>query len=64
MSSTLPMMLPTTKAVHRYATSAGLDLPIVRAVHTILFENGGVAETIAQLMQLPVGEELAALRYR
>jgi glycerol-3-phosphate dehydrogenase (NAD(P)+) len=56
--------VPTTKAVHRYATSTGLDLPIVRAVHTILFENGGVAETIAQLMQLPVGDELAALRYR
>ena len=56
--------VPTTKAVQRYATSVGLDLPIVCAVHRILFEQEGVAESIAQLMHLPVGDELAALRYR
>jgi glycerol-3-phosphate dehydrogenase (NAD(P)+) len=56
--------VPTTKAVHLYATSVRLDLPIVRAVHEILFEQLGVPDSIAQLMQLPVGDELAALRYR
>ena len=56
--------VPTTEAVHRYAVSVGLDLPIVRAAHAILFENQGVAESLAKLMQLPVGDELAALRYR
>jgi glycerol-3-phosphate dehydrogenase (NAD(P)+) len=56
--------VPTTEAVHRYATSVGLDLPIVRAVHRVLFEDGKVPDAVAQLMQLPVGDELAALRYR
>ena len=56
--------VPTTEAVHRYATSVGLDLPIVSAVRRILFEQEEVLESLAQLMQLPVGEELAALRYR
>ena len=56
--------VPTTKAVHRYATSVGLDLPIVSAVHRVLFEQEEVTESLAQLMQLPVGDELAALRYR
>jgi glycerol-3-phosphate dehydrogenase (NAD(P)+) len=55
--------VPTTEAVHRYVTSVGLDLPIVRAVHRILFEDWKVAEALAQLMHLPVGDELAALRY-
>jgi glycerol-3-phosphate dehydrogenase len=56
--------VPTTRAVHLYATSVGLDLPIVYAVHRILFEQEEVTESLAQLMQLPVGDELAALRYR
>ncbi len=56
--------VPTTKAVQRYAESAGLDLPIVGAVYRILFEQADVAKSIEQLMHLPVGDELAALRYR
>ena len=56
--------VPTTEAVHRYATSVGLDLPIVRTVHRVLFEGWKVGDALVQLMQLPVGEELAALRYR
>jgi glycerol-3-phosphate dehydrogenase (NAD(P)+) len=56
--------VPTTKAVRRYAESMGLDLPIVKAVHRLLFENWTVPDAIVQLMHLPVGDELAALRYR
>jgi glycerol-3-phosphate dehydrogenase (NAD(P)+) len=56
--------VPTTEAVHRYITSIGLDLPIVKAVHRVLFENLKVPDALSQLMTLPVGDELAALRYR
>lgn len=56
--------VPTTKAVHRYAESVGLELPIVKAVHRLLFEGWTVPDAIVQLMHLPVGDELAALRYR
>jgi glycerol-3-phosphate dehydrogenase (NAD(P)+) len=56
--------VPTTKAVQRYADSMGLDLPIVRAVHRLLFEDWKVEDALVQLMHLPVGDELAALRYR
>lgn len=56
--------VPTTKAVQRYAESVGLDLPIVKAVYRLLFEDWKVPDALAQLMDLPVGDELAALRYR
>ncbi len=55
--------VPTTEAVHRHAVSTGLDLPIVAAVHRVLFEGERVPEAIEQLMTLPVGDELAALRF-
>jgi len=56
--------VPTTEAVHRYALARGLDLPIVRAMHGILFEGLKVADALLQLMAIPVGDELSALRYR
>jgi glycerol-3-phosphate dehydrogenase (NAD(P)+) len=56
--------VPTTKAVQRYAEWVGLDLPIVKAVYRLLFEDWKVPDALAQLMDLPVGDELAALRYR
>jgi len=56
--------VPTTKALQRNADSVALDLPIVRSVYGILFEQADVAKSIEQLMHLPVGDELAALRYR
>ncbi len=56
--------VPTTKAVKLYADSVGLDLPIVQAVHRLLFEGWKVEDALVQLMHLPVGDELAALRYR
>lgn len=55
--------VPTTAAVHRYAKSIGLDLPIVRAVHGGLYENWTVPEIVKKLMSLPVGDELSALKY-
>jgi glycerol-3-phosphate dehydrogenase (NAD(P)+) len=56
--------VPTTKAVQGYADSVGLDLPIVLAVHRLLFEDWKVPDALMQLMHLPTGDELAALRYR
>ena len=56
--------VPTTEAVHRYAQARGLDLPIVRAVHGVLYEGWKVADAIVRLMAIPVGDELSALRYR
>ncbi len=56
--------VPTTKAVKRYADSVGLDLPIVTAVHRLLFEGWKVEDALVQLMHLPIGDELASLRYR
>jgi len=56
--------VPTTEAVHRHAVSRGLDLPIVRAVHGILFEGWKVEDALTRLMAIPVGDELSALRYQ
>ena len=56
--------VPTTEAVFRHLTAVGLDLPIVRAVHAMLYEHQAPVEAVRQLMSLPVGSELAALRYR
>jgi len=56
--------VPTTEAVHRHAVSRGLDLPIVRAVHGILYEGWTVGDAVARLMAIPVGDELSALRYQ
>jgi glycerol-3-phosphate dehydrogenase (NAD(P)+) len=56
--------VPTTEAVFRHLTAVGLDLPIVKAVHAMLYEHQAPVEAVRQLMSLPVGSELAALRYR
>lgn len=55
--------VPTTRAVHRRATERGLDLPITAAVHGVLYEHKTAMDALSQLMALPVGDELAALRY-
>ena len=55
--------VPTTKAVHRHALSIGLNLPIVRAVHDVLYEKWTVLDALKELMTIPVGDELSALRY-
>ncbi len=56
--------VPTTDAVFRRAKAAGLHLPIVEAVHAVLFEGHTARFALEQLMALPVGDELSALRYR
>ncbi|MBI4699683.1 MAG: NAD(P)-dependent glycerol-3-phosphate dehydrogenase [Deltaproteobacteria bacterium] len=54
--------VPTTAAVHRRARQLGLDLPIVAAVHALLYDGLAPADALGRLMALPVGDELAALR--
>jgi len=56
--------VPTTAAVFSRARQLGLELPIVRAVHGMLYEEWSAQQALAELLRLPVGEELAALRYR
>jgi glycerol-3-phosphate dehydrogenase (NAD(P)+) len=56
--------VPTTAAVQQRAQELRLDLPIVRAVHGMLYEGWTAPDAVTRLMQLPVGEELASLRYR
>lgn len=56
--------VPTTKAVHAYAQAKGLDLPIVAAVNSILYEGRSSSEAVKELMMLPTGDEMAALDIR
>lgn len=56
--------VPTTRSVHHKARQLGLELPIVRAVHGLLYEDWEVTRALGFLMSLPTGTELAALRYR
>jgi glycerol-3-phosphate dehydrogenase (NAD(P)+) len=51
----------TTKAVHEYARQKGLDLPIVGAVHRLLYERGDVPTLLRDLMAIPTGAEFVAL---
>lgn len=51
----------TTRAAHQFATAKGLDLPIVRAVHHLLYEGGDVPTLLSDLMSIPTGAEFAAL---
>jgi len=55
--------VPTAKAVHLQARTMGLDLPIVSAVHARLYEGWSNEQVVENLMTLPVGAELARLRY-
>jgi glycerol-3-phosphate dehydrogenase (NAD(P)+) len=50
----------TTRAVHQYARSRDLELPIVRAVHQLLYEGMGVGEALDRLMTREVGREFPA----
>jgi glycerol-3-phosphate dehydrogenase (NAD(P)+) len=51
----------TTRAVQAYAAKKGLDLPIVRGVHRLLYEGGDVPTLLRDLMAIPTGAEFAAL---
>ena len=56
--------VPTTAAVWSQAIEMGItdDLPIVRAVHGVLYEGVTPPLALKSLMSIPVGDELAALR--
>ncbi len=56
--------VPTTKAVWLRAQTLGLDLPIVKAVYCMLYENLSPKAAVGQLMELGLSSELAALRYQ
>jgi glycerol-3-phosphate dehydrogenase (NAD(P)+) len=47
----------TSKAVHTYAQRKGIDLPIVRAVYRVLYEDQPVKDAIRELMATPTGAE-------
>lgn len=55
--------VPTTLAVHNKAVKLKLDLPIVAAVYRVLYESQPPQDALVDLMAIPVGSELAALRY-
>ncbi len=56
--------VPTTRAVHAQALQMNIELPIVRAVHGILYEDWSCNEALIRLMSLPAEKELAVLSYR
>ncbi|MBU1943838.1 MAG: NAD(P)-dependent glycerol-3-phosphate dehydrogenase [Actinobacteria bacterium] len=58
--------VPTTEAVYSQAADLGLEeeLPIVCAVYGILYGGKTTVEALTELMSIPVGDELAALRSR
>ncbi len=51
----------TTRAVHAYARQRGLELPIVIAVHQLLYEKAGVRDALGVLMARQVGREFPGL---
>jgi glycerol-3-phosphate dehydrogenase (NAD(P)+) len=51
----------TTRAVHAYARQRGLELPIVIAVHQLLYEGAGVRNALGVLMARQVGREFPGL---
>ncbi len=56
--------VPTSKAVFGFAENHGLNLPIVRAVYSLIHEGWSARKAFEFLMDIPVGRELAQLRYR
>ncbi len=49
------------KAANDFAVRKRLDLPIVRAVHNLLYEHHQVPLLLKELMSIPAGPEFAAL---
>ncbi|HSV74736.1 MAG TPA: NAD(P)H-dependent glycerol-3-phosphate dehydrogenase [Chthonomonadales bacterium] len=49
--------VPTTRAICRLAERAGMDVPIARALHRVLFEGRSVQQAIAELMLRPPRDE-------
>ena len=49
----------TARAIRRLAGDRGVEMPIVEAVHAVLFEGQAPQDALAELMQRAVGSELA-----
>lgn len=47
----------TTQALKRLATRLGVEMPITREVHTVLYEGGTARDAVANLMTRPLREE-------
>jgi glycerol-3-phosphate dehydrogenase (NAD(P)+) len=52
----------TTRAIQDFAVQHGLELPIVRAVHRLLYEGCDVPTALRDLMATPTGMEISAWR--
>ena len=50
----------TTRAIQDFATRHGLELPIVRAVHRLIYERGEIGAVLGELMATPIGMEFSA----
>ena len=53
----------TTKSTFAYAAHKGLDLPIVRAVYSVIYEQCPVPQVLRDLMALPASHELVELTW-
>ncbi len=49
----------TTRAIHDFGKQHGLELPIVRAVHRVLYEGCAVTAALGDLLATPAGMELS-----
>jgi len=53
----------TTRSTYEFAVHRGLDLPIVRAVHALIYQGRTVEQAIQGLMELPASQELVELSW-
>jgi len=53
----------TARSTFQFAAHHSLDLPIVRAVHAVIYEQRPVVEVIQDLMALPASHELVELSW-
>jgi len=49
--------VPTTRAICALADQVGIEMPVSRAIHAVLFEGAPVADTIRRLMSRPPRDE-------
>ncbi len=53
----------TTRSTFEFAAYKGLDLPIVRAVHAVIYEGRSVSGAVEDLMAIPASHELVELSW-
>jgi glycerol-3-phosphate dehydrogenase (NAD(P)+) len=56
--------VPTAKAVYEQAHALHLDLPLVDAIYSTLYEGMEPSQLLVRLMERPAGNELVQLAYR